>query len=141
MVFLSLRSDKTFLRPVACRMVPRFYQYVLRILKTDLRSQTNRHSQRATTNYESPRLRRPLRGFASELGCKSASLRNNLEGRLISPPNHPICNPVQRCLMPATFIGCVHSCGRASSSVGVLNTKNSYPSFRISAILFLHSRL
>ncbi|MFZ5865744.1 MAG: hypothetical protein ACOYXY_07685, partial [Thermodesulfobacteriota bacterium] len=37
-------------------------------------------------NHESSRLRRTLRGFASETGSKSASLRNNLEGRLISPP-------------------------------------------------------
>jgi len=48
---------------------------------------------------------RALRGFASEVGGKSASLRNNLEGRLISHPNLPIRKPGQERLMPTTFIG------------------------------------
>jgi hypothetical protein len=34
----------------------------------------------------------------------SASLRNNLEGRLISPPNLPIHRPDLEHLMPTTFL-------------------------------------
>jgi len=66
---------------------------------------TNCHSSKATTNHESPRLRPALRGFASEIGSNSASLRNNLEGKLISPPKLPIRRPNQGYFMSTTFIG------------------------------------
>ena len=53
-----------------------------------------------TTNHESPRLRPTLRGFASEMGSKSATLRHPAEGRLISPPHLPIRTPEDTCFMP-----------------------------------------
>ena len=58
-----------------------------------------------TTNHESPRLRPTLRGFASEMGSKSATLRHPAEGRLISPPHLPIRTPDDGCFMPTPFIG------------------------------------
>jgi hypothetical protein len=47
-----------------------------------------RHRHRLSTNQESPRIRQALRSFALERVSKSASLRNNFKGRLISKPPH-----------------------------------------------------
>ncbi len=50
---------------------------------------TTSMAETATTKHESYRPSQALRGSASEMGTKSATLRHPVEGRLISPPRHP----------------------------------------------------
>ena len=47
-----------------------------------------------TTHHETPRLRPTLRGFASEMGSKRATLRHPAEGRLISLRTSPYVHPM-----------------------------------------------
>jgi hypothetical protein len=66
---------------------------------------------------------------------KSASLRNNLEGRLISPPNVPIRGPGQEYLMPTTLVrmllprGNIHEASMVGQ-VPLLSRNDSNPARR-----------